>query len=254
MPEVIERRRCNLVLHCGASKVERSEVAEVKTPRATETWVPVSHLQLIETVESALRSTGLEIAQQVHSLSRSGDRYFGLTEIRGKQTEPDYAWVLGLRNSHDKCYPAGIVAGASVFVCDNLSFSGEVSLSRKHTVHLLRDLPTLAAQAVGRLMERWHHQDQRIRAYKHHSINDSMAHDLVIRAVDLGACCNRSIPSILKEWREPRYVDFENRTAWSLFNAFTEELKGNLPELPKRTEVLHALFDSAVDLPSPYRN
>lgn len=40
--------------------------------------------------------------------------------------------VLGLRNSPDKMFPAGIVAGASVFVCDNLSFSGVINLARKH--------------------------------------------------------------------------------------------------------------------------
>ena len=53
----------------------------------------------------------------------------------------DYCWVLGLRNSHDKTFPAGIVAGASVFVCDNLSFSGEIKFARKHTRFIVRDLP-----------------------------------------------------------------------------------------------------------------
>jgi hypothetical protein len=33
--------------------------------------------------------------------------------------------VLGLRNSHDKRFPAGLVGGSAVFVCDNLAFSGE---------------------------------------------------------------------------------------------------------------------------------
>jgi hypothetical protein len=34
-----------------------------------------------------------------------------------------------------------------------------------------------------------------------------------------------------------------------LFNSFTEVLKGNLNELPKRTEALHGLLDSWVELP-----
>jgi hypothetical protein len=56
------------------------------------------------------------------------------------------------------------------------------------------------------------------------------------------------VPTVIKEWREPSYPEFGERTAWSLFNAFTEVLKGNLPELPKRTECLHALFDKQVKL------
>src|ERR1700742_3908127 len=106
-----EQRRCNLILHCGATAVPRVEVARVSTPRPTETWTPIPHVTLIETVEDALRSTGLKIGNQVHSLSQAGDRYFGLTEVHGPQDVRDYAMVLGLRNSHDKSFPVGLVAG-----------------------------------------------------------------------------------------------------------------------------------------------
>ena len=51
-------------------------------------------------------------------------------------TRTTSAFVVGVRNSHDKSFPAGLVIGASIFVCDNLSFSGEVKLARKHTVHV----------------------------------------------------------------------------------------------------------------------
>jgi hypothetical protein len=244
--EILQKRQCNLMLHCGANAVQRVDVARVSTPRPTETWQPIPHVTLIETVENALRSTGLKIGNQVHSLTQDGARYFGLTEVQGQDEPGDYSLVLGLRNSHDKSFPVGLVAGASVFVCDNLSFSGEVRLTRKHTVHLQRDLPQLVGRGVGKLMELWSHQGQRIDAYKNHRMRDKAAHDLVIRATDIGACTNRMIPSVLKEWREPSYPEFGDRTAWSLFNAFTEVLKGNLPELPKRTEVLHGLFDSQV--------
>ena len=254
MPVLEQKRRCNLMLHCGASAVDRVEVARVSTPRPTVTWTPIPHVTLIETVENALRSTGLKIGNQVHSLNQGGARYFGLTEVHGPDDARDYALVLGLRNSHDKSFPVGLVAGASVFVCDNLSFSGEVRLTRKHTVHLQRDLPQLVGRGVGQLMQLWGHQGQRIDAYKNYRLRDKAAHDLVIRAVDVGAATNRMIPSVIKEWREPSYPEFEDRSAWSLFNAFKEILKGNLPELPKRTEVLHGLFDAQVGLPAAHLN
>jgi len=254
MPAIEQKRRCNLILHCGAQAVPRVEVARVSTPRPTETWTPIPHVTIIETVEDALRSVGLRIGNQVHSLSQEGNRYFGLTEVSGPDDTGDYALVLGLRNSHDKSFPVGLVAGASVFVCDNLSFSGEVRLTRKHTVHLQRDLPQLVSSGVGKLMDLWHHQDERINAYRNYRLKNKSAHDLIIRAVDVGAVTNRMIPSVLKEWREPSHPEFGDRSAWSLFNAFTEVLKGNLPELPKRTEVLHGLFDQQVKLPAAHLN
>jgi hypothetical protein len=153
MPVLEQKRRCNLVLHCGATAVSRVEVARVSTPRPTETWTPIPHVSLIEEVEGALRSTGLKIGQQVHSLNQDGARYFGLTEVHGSHDPGDCSLVLRLRNSHDKTFPVGLVAGASVFVCDNLSFSGEVRLTRKHTVHLQRDLPRLVGRGVDQLMQ-----------------------------------------------------------------------------------------------------
>jgi hypothetical protein len=243
-----QRRNCNLILHCGTA-VDLDQVSSVKTPRATSTWTPIPHHQLIQTVQRTLATTKLTIANQAHSLTHDGSRYFGLMKIRGRKTSDDYCWVLELRNSHDKCFPAGIVAGCSVFVCDNLSFSGEVKFARKHTRYINRDLPQLTERAIDLLLAKWHDQDKRIEAYKGAAVDDAQAHDLVVRSVDVGVCANSSIPGVLKQWRQPQHFAFEARNVWSLFNACTDTLKqANLAELPTRTEALHGLLDVAVGL------
>ena len=248
-PAAPKRRHPNLILHCGAHAVELDQVARVNTPRATETWHPIPHHQLIDTVQRTLATTNLTIGTQAHSLTHDGSRYFGLMEIQSRKANADYTWVLGLRNSHDKCFPAGIVAGSQVLCCDNLSFSGEVKFARKHTRFINRDLPQLVERSIGLLMDKWHHQDKRIAAYKQSEILDRDAHDLIVRACDVGVCSNRLIAAVLHEWREPRHEAFQRRDVWSLFNSFTEALKeGNLNELPKRTEALHGLLDVAVGL------
>lgn len=250
----IKRPRPNLCLHCGAHVVERNLVKLVATPRATDTWTPIPHLELVTQVERTLKSNGLIVGTQAHSLTRDGARYFGLMEVQRDEADADYCWVLGLRNSHDKTFPAGIVAGAQTFVCDNLSFSGEVKLSRKHTRFIVRDLPGIVQSAIGKLMDRWHHQDTRLSIYKLTELDDRTAHDLVIRAVDVGTCPNQLVPRVLHEWREPFHDAFRARNVWSLFNAFTEALKGNLIELPRRTEALHGLLDTHVGLDAPSLN
>ena len=248
-----QKKHPNLILHCGAHLATRNQVAAVRTPEPTSSWQPISHVDLIHQVEKTLAANHLKIGSAAHSLSHSNARYFGLMEIMGR--DPEYCWVLGLRNSHDKTFPAGVVAGAQVFVCDNLSFSGEVKLARKHTRYIERDLPMLVEQGIGRLMEKWHDQSKRINAYREKRIGNTTAHDLIIRAADVGVCTNRQIPAVLNEWRTPRYEDFKRRNIWSLFNAFTETLKdGSLAELPKRTEALHGLFDSHVGLTGGFSN
>lgn len=253
-PQPIQRRRPNLLLHCGARAAKREEVMDIPTPWPTDTWTPIAHIALIAHIEQTIQTNGLVIGSQAHSLSHDGARYFGLMEIQRSESDQDYCWVLGIRNSHDKTFPAGIVAGASCLVCDNLSFSGEVKLARKHTRFITRDLPRLTQSAVGRLMDHWHNQDTRFATYQQADIDDCTAHDLVIRACDVGVVPNRTIPAVLHEWREPRHEEFQPRTVWSLFNAFTEALKGNLIELPRRTKSLHGLLDNHVGLTTPPLN
>jgi hypothetical protein len=239
---------CNLVLHCGAEVVERKAVEAVPTPLSTPTWSPLPHIRLVTQVERALRAANLGIVNQAHALSHGGDRYFGLIQVESGRNNRDYSLVLGLRNSHDKRFPAGLVAGAQVFVCDNLSFHGEVELSRKHTRFIGRDLPMLTETAIGQLQESWHSQEKRIDRYMEHVIDDRDAHDLMVRAVDGGVCPVTVLPKVVQEWREPSHEVFRERTVWSLFNGFTEALKGNLGILPKRTQALHGLMDGFVGL------
>lgn len=247
---MVQLANSKLVLHCGAQEVDRAAVTAVHTPDATRSWQPIPHIDLIQQIEVALEAAQLKMIAQVHSLTRDGARYFGLMQIEYGTPNLHYAWVLGLRNSHDKSYPAGLVAGSRVFVCDNLSFSGEVSLFRKHTVFIKRDLPQLTARAVGQLQQRWAHQDQRIEAYRKAELDAPRAHDLLIRALDVRAIAPTRLPDVVKEWREPRYEEFAPRTLWSLFNCFTEVLKdSSLAELPRRTEALHGLFDGYANVP-----
>jgi hypothetical protein len=235
--------KCNLILHCGANTVQRGELARVRTPVATETWQPIPHEQYVAQIERELPRHGLSVVHQAHALTHDGGRYFGLLQIQNGRNTPAFSWVLGLRNSHDKTLPAGLVAGSQVFVCDNLAFSGEVQISRKHTAFILRDLPALIGDALGRLLGRFHDQDKRVDRYKACRLSDTDAHDLTIRALDADVICARRIPDVLKEWRAPQHDAFRPRTTWSWFNAVTETLKGALHVLPKRTQALYGLCD-----------
>jgi hypothetical protein len=242
--------KSNLILHSGASAVSRDQVAVVRTPERTPSWVPIPHHRLLEGVQATLERAGLHVVTEAHGLTKDGNRYFGLLQVANGHPDHDFGLVVGLRNSHDQRFPAGLVVGANVFVCDNLSFSGEVRLARKHTAHVERDLPNLIEGAVGRLGDLRRSQEQRFSAYKRHELTDGAAHDLIVRSLDARVLPVTHIPGVLREWREPRHPEFREggRTAWRLFNAFTETLKGNLDALPRRSQALHGLLDSACGL------
>jgi hypothetical protein len=241
----------NLVLHCGARHVERRAVEKATTPAASETWVPVPHHRLLEQVESTIVSSGLRVVNEAHALWSEGLRYFGLLEVTNGHAHEDYGLVIGLRNSHDKSFPAAIAMGSAVFICDNLAFSAEVTIARRHTRFIERDLPRIVHTAVGRLADMRGQQDERISAYKETPITDPTAHDLVIRAVDANVLPVTQVPAVLNEWRTPSHEEFaaDGKTLWRFHNAVTEVWKGrNLAALPRRSQALHGLLDSVCGL------
>ena len=90
--------RTNLMLHCGANRVERSDVFAVPTPEPTDTWHPLPHLTLLNTVETALVDAGHRIIQSEHALTRDGLRYFGVVQVARVNAGGDVTFVVGIRN------------------------------------------------------------------------------------------------------------------------------------------------------------
>jgi hypothetical protein len=241
-----------LILHCGANAADLEAVRAIPTPDATSSWQPIPHGDLYGRVRETLEGNGLHVVQEAHGLWRDGMRYFGLMEVRNGSNADDFGLVIGLRNSHDKSFPAALALGSRVFVCDNLAFSGEVQLARKHTTYIYRDLPNLVERAVARLADLRNLQAKRIDAYKAAPLVDErIVHDLVVRSVYTRALPGSQIIDVLNEWRKPRHAEFQPRTVWSLFNCFSETLKGSLTLLPSRTQALQGLLDSHVGLLFP---
>ena len=242
-------KELKLCLHAGATRVDRAQLAIVNTPAPTETWCPVPHNRLLDEVERHLVQTGLRVTGEAHAITErdGGLRYFGLLAVETVDAEnKGYSWVLGMRNSHDKTFPAALAAGNQVFVCDNLSFNGEIKLARRHTRFIERDLPQVVSRVVGQLTERWASLETRIDGYKERELTDTEAHDLTIKLLDARALNATDVPHVLKEYRAPSHPEFcVSRNAWRLFNAVTENAKGsNVFNLPARTEALHGVFDA----------
>ena len=237
----------NLYLHCGGAQVEREELERVETPEACGRWQPIAHDELAGQVRRGLEDAGMKVLTEAHALNRGGAHYFGLMQVAidGRESD-DWGTVVGLRNSHDKRFPAALAVGSSVFVCDNTAFAGEIVLARKHTTHIRRDLPQVTARAVSRLSSFAGQTEKRAERYQEREMGNAEAHDLIVRALDAGAITTLMVPKVLEQWRAPNYPEFKDRNLWSLYNGFTETLKGGLLKLPQRSQALHGVLDGAV--------
>ncbi len=236
----------NLYLHCGGATVSQERLERVPTPEPEGRWHPIAHHSLVNQVQAGLEAAGMRVVNTVHAVNRRGAQYFGLMQVvtDGEGNE-EWGTIVGLRNSHDKRFPAAIALGSAPFICDNLAFTGQVTLSRNHTTNIVRDMPQVTNRAVAKLAAFAGSTEHRANAYKVRKVDDAEAHDLVVRALDVGAITTTMVPKVLSQWRIPNHDVFLERTMWSLYNAFTETLKGGLLKLPFRSEALHGVLDTA---------
>ena len=243
------RQVVNLMAHCGANYVERLDLGKPILPACTESYTPIGHDYFVDLVEDRLNDKGLKISNSGFALGNDGANMFGVLEIAHAKND-DYATVIGLRNSHIKWFAASLACGSGVFVCDNLAFSGEVTVGRKHTSMILDDLPTVIDEAVGQVIDLKVVQEARYEAYKGRMVNTMEAEFLIIEMMRRGVINTGRVEKVVAEWDAPSHRQFTDTgdSAWRLFNAATEALKGlSMNELAPRTTKLHTLVDEVVE-------
>jgi hypothetical protein len=111
----------NLCLHRGARIVTREELDSVEAPPHTETWFPLKHSHVLDSVLGTLEATDFQVQRLQISLSQGNARFFGTLDLCSPVAE-GVSLSVGVRNSIDKTFPLGFCAGSRVFVCDNLAF------------------------------------------------------------------------------------------------------------------------------------
>lgn len=232
----------DLMLHKGSVVRERHEIKALPTPLPTTTHHPVPHSEFIDLVEIGLDREGFEIAETSFGISQDNQRLFGLIRLAGENEE--FGNVVGLRNSHDKKFPAGLCIGSNVFVCDNLCFSGEIKVTRKHTAKIRYALPGMVFEATASMEYKFGEQAKRINAYKEIELSPIETNDLLVNMAENDSVTWRDIPKILAEFREPRHECFEGNSLYSFWNATTEiSKKQPLETLCRRTQSLHKVLD-----------
>ena len=243
--EEVKMGNSKLVMHAGAKQATWDDVTKVETPEPSGRWMPVPHARVVEEVAESLKRTGLEITDSAYALDNGGQRFFGLLGLNVKGGDGAYQLVVGARNSHDKSFPIAMAVGSRVFVCDNLAFSSEIQVTRRHTTNVMGDFPRLIATACGRLRASAEDQERRFNHYRDVGLSDTEVHDILVQSLDIKAIGSTALPKVLHEWREPSHEEFAvDHSAWRLWNAYTEVLKGyDVMALSQRTVALQGLMD-----------
>ncbi len=219
----------SLLVHRGGHIVTRDDLALVPVPEATDSYIPVPHNHLTDTLSTIGRDIlkGFTLSKEQYALAREGQQMFGVLAFRSDHTELGLS--IGFRNSYDKSMAIGIAIGAEVFVCDNLALTGDITIMRKHTVNVWSSLEDIAISTLYRSQRNFQKIVEDSETLKGRMLDDSEAFKMIGLLFGHGILTPRQLPAVKKEWLNPSYDDFKPRTMWSFYNACTEALKSCPP-------------------------
>lgn len=217
-----------LIVHAGASLVGRQNLRDLPTPEPTATHHPIAHASLVEAVLESLAYRRLDVVRDEYAVTPDGMRLFGFMEVNIEHAGNRLA--LCFRNSHDKSFSLGLLAGYRTFICDNLAFHGEfVAVAKKHTKHVVLD--EVVGVGVDRVQRHFQKVTQTIDAWQGFELSDQRAKSVIFDGLILdGIDAPKHLASAVHaEYFNPRHEEFRPRTMWSLSNAFTEVFKALEP-------------------------
>lgn len=243
----------SLCLHAGAAAINRADLANLPLPGALGSrHVIRPFIEDVELVDHFLQAEGYFIADEAFGVKTDNRglpaQFFGAIEIKPKALAGEYipaagdntfALTVGIRGSYDQSLPRGLAVGSRVFVCDNLAFSGEVTVNTKQTLNVAQRIPTLLRDAVARIPGVAEQQNHRFDAYRNREIKRWAGDAALIECVRRGILNPSNVGQALKEWDEPRHAEHAGQgfSVWRLFNAVTEAIK---PTSPDRAHILPA--------------
>jgi hypothetical protein len=264
----------------GNGKVMTPELLKgIAVPMGTSTWSPLPHHDFYETIQTAADINGFELVNPqmytndgnythanqawhpdenwTEKVEVRDANLFGVAELVRKNTshqeqqfDQGHIPVIGFRNSNCKDFTASTTLGSQVLVCNNMCYSGDISVFRTHTGDVAKHFAELTADAFTMLGEVVETQNCRIKSYKNTHFWDNHMNSLIVRAiVDHKILPASKLADVIQHWREPEHEEFKPRTLYSAWNAFTTVFKEcNQRTLQQRALPLHKLCDTAAGL------
>lgn len=170
---------------------------------------------------------------------------FGVITFRKINPHPDEELkvAIGLRNSYNKSMSAGLVLGSTVLVCDNLVFSGDIKVMRKHQgKDMHEDLHDQMVTAIYRSQHNFHKISQDVQAMKERAMNQQEKYEFIGLLTGEGILSPTQSTTAFKELWKPSHTEFEIDTLWAGYNCATEALKSSpVDKIIQRHSELHKL-------------
>jgi hypothetical protein len=203
-----------------SGKISRAELAQVPTPPATPTHIPIPHIEVVQTLVETLSLRHIGVVGEEFAVSGDGMEMFGVLDL--ETTFEGCRFALGIRNANNKRFRLSCTVGIRVFVCENLAFHGDYTpVLAKHTENFgLQDSLSIG---VDRMQRNFEPMRRQVEDWRANQLSDDAAKLVIYRAFIEG---DLEVPKHLARvvhcrYFNPQHEEFAPRTMWSLSKAFT---------------------------------
>jgi len=196
----------------------------------SDRWIGIQHEALASCINREAKEAGMKIISESWAVSEDQHDLFGDLTVQPSSRIKDWPSGLlpsmGVLHSNMGRTALRLYAGATVTVCSNglVAVAGsDIVLARKHTSGI--NLNLAVAHGLEKFEKRLNEIPKFVRILKESNLAESEAALTVNEIGALRWMPWSDIGKVWSEWRTPRHKDFQPRTRWSLYNAFTEVMK-----------------------------
>jgi hypothetical protein len=204
------------------------ELCALPVPTLTDSYTPVPHQEIFDTIETALDKAGLIVDKTTFMGARDGKQLIGFYDL--EPNDEGLVHRIGLKNSYDKSMSLGFVSGVGAWICGNSCLFGDHTLSRIHTGkadvvlfnyinEVIESLPI--EMAAAKLLKQDLSSKQVSRKASAQLLGELVVTEDIINTVQLNI--------IRGELENPSFNYGAEGSLWELYNYCTFAMKGTHP-------------------------
>lgn len=242
----------------GQTLLKRKDLNLIPVPKrdnVSSQWKGVQHGELATTIVKRVKAAGLLVQNEGWYVNPDKSDLFGAVDIALDSPKleelgvklnigQDADFSIGVRHSNRGRFAVSFAVGARISCCSNGLFSGDFILKHKHTTGL--NLETVIDEGIQQYIRQCQVLEQMINGWRDAEIDDRDAAYLILNTPD-NVLHWRYLEDVRNNWLKPPHEEFAPRTAWSLYNAYTETAKTLTP--PRQVRMLKGIkpiFDEFV--------
>ena len=215
----------NIITSTESIRTTKDILVSAPLPIKTDSYSPVPHSLVINTVLEQLDKAGIRIKNELYTSSRGGNQMKGIIMLDSGDAEMKAS--LMYHNSYDKTMPLRIAMGCNVIVCENGMVRGDMgAFKRRHTGDILQEFEESTVANINNMGETFKKLVRDRERMKEIEISKKTAARLIGELYISEALVNTTQIAIIKrELDNPSYDYGVDGTLWNTYNAATVALK-----------------------------